>query len=120
MYDIKEVDPTDEVILIPFPPKVSLNTLYSTGHWTKRHEAKKLYKELMWVYHPKKINYPCEVEYQFEWKSRPLDCSNCPVKAIEDGLFDDDSSRIVKKVIVTSRKSDRNFLTIIVRKAEVG
>ena len=48
-----------------------------------------------------------EVEYTFNFKTRPLDASNCVamVKLIEDVIFEDDNYKIVESINIKSRKA---------------
>ena len=91
-------------------PKISLNQWYSgNAHWSKRVKIKKDYvkaikaqcKEVF----SKEFKY--KVEYEFFFKSRPLDASNCVamVKLIEDIIFEDDSYKIVDSIKIKSRKN---------------
>ena len=59
---------------------------------------------------------PCNVEYIFEWKGTPIDCSNCiGSKMIEDCLFPDDSPKVVKSIKITSLKSVVDKATVIIK-----
>lgn len=92
-------------------PKVSLNSWYSGTHWSKRKKLKDEYKWLIRVPH---VATPCKCEYHFEFKSRPLDCSNtiAMVKMIEDCIFSDDGVNVVQEIKVSSRKGKRDKVTI--------
>ena len=98
------------VIQKDLPIKVSLNQWYAGIHWTKRKKIKDVYALVF------KGNYtkPCDVDYDFTFKSRPLDCSNCMamVKMIEDCLFPDDSNKVVKSIRITSNKGDKDTVKI--------
>ena len=96
-------------------PKISLNDWYGGKHWSERSKIKNVYKLLV---RGVTINYPCEVEYDFEFKTRPLDCSNtvAMLKLIEDCLFPDDGVKIVRKLTITSRKSDKDEVTVKINK----
>ena len=100
-------------------PKVSLNKWYAGTHWTSRKKLKDTYtliiksqfKDVL----SKEKQY--EVKYDFNFNKRPLDASNCVamVKMIEDVIFEDDSYKIVKKIIITSNKSKEENLIIKIK-----
>ena len=96
-------------------PKISLNEFYSGKHWSKRKKIKDAYKLLLMPQIPKQINFPCVVEYEFWFTTRPLDCSNAcggMVKLIEDCLFEDDSYKMVRSIKVTVKKAKDNIVFI--------
>lgn len=101
-------------------PKISLNKWYSGAHWSKRKKIKDSYKLLVKSQFKqvlsKKFSY--EVEYEFNFKTRPLDASNCVamVKLIEDIIFEDDKYNIVTSLNVKSKKSKEEFVKIIIKK----
>lgn len=97
-------------------PKVSANQFYAGIHWTKRKKLKDIYKLLIQSQTKLKFSKPCNVEYRFTFKSKPLDCSNTNgmLKMIEDCLFDDDSTDIVKSLSVISLKGKIDKVEIIV------
>lgn len=100
-------------------PKVSLNKWYAGTHWTSRKKLKDTYtliiksqfKDVL----SKEKQY--EVKYDFNFSKRPLDASNCVamVKMIEDVIFEDDSYKIVKKIIITSNKSKEDNVIIKIK-----
>jgi len=98
------------VIEKDLPMKISLNKWYAGEHWSFRKKIKDLYKLCF------KGNFrePCEVEYDFEFRSHPLDCTNCVamVKMIEDCLFQSDGPNIVKSVKISSKKGVKDKVTI--------
>ena len=100
-------------------PKISLNKWYSGKHWSNRVHIKKLYKyailEQFKSQFSKHDTY--DVEYHFEFKSRPLDASNCVamVKLIEDCIFEDDNWEIVNSIKITSSKGKRDLVIINVK-----
>jgi len=96
-------------------PKVSLNKWYAGMHWTKRKKLKDNYTILVRSQFsqqlpPKSYN----TEYHFTFKSRPLDASNCVamVKMVEDIIFESDSYKVVKSLLITSKKGTRDMLEI--------
>lgn len=106
-----------EIVLIGMP-KISLNDWYSGCHWSKRKKIKDLYK---WKVREQtkqifKDDRQYHVEYCFEFKSNPLDSSNCSamVKIIEDILFKKDGYNVVLSVKMSSRKSKSDKVTITI------
>lgn len=103
-------------IILKDLPKISLNKWYSGMHWTKRKKIKDNYtllvksqfKEVL----PKSNTY--KVAYNFTFKSRALDASNCVamVKMIEDIIFENDSYKIVKSISITSQKGAEDSVEI--------
>lgn len=111
-------------------PKISLNTLYSSPHWTVRKKHKDLFNRIIYG---EIINYGKDdiknigmdliFEYEFLFKGKTLDVSNCfyMVKLIEDALvhneiIKDDSVKYISKIIVSTRKSKQNILIIRIYK----
>ena len=90
-------------------PKISLNKWYSGEHWSKRKKLKDKYKLLIKSQFKQVLSKDktYEVEYTFNFKTRPLDASNCVamVKLIEDVIFEDDNYRIVESINIKSRKA---------------
>lgn len=106
-----------EIILYGLP-KVSLNEWYSGAHWSKRAKLKEKYTWLVksqfkgvFTRDKKYI-----VDYEFCFKNRPLDASNCVamVKIVEDIIFETDSYKIVEKISISSRKSETENLKITI------
>jgi hypothetical protein len=96
-------------------PKVSLNDFYKGGHWSKRKKIKDAYKLIISSITKETIDFPCDVEYEFWFKSRPLDCSNAcggMVKLIEDCLFVDDSYKMVRSIKISSKKRNDDVVFI--------
>ena len=99
-------------------PKISLNKYYAGVHWSDRKQAvdnfKWAVKSQAKIIYPKDRSY--DVNYLFEFKSRPLDSSNCMgmVKIIEDTIFEDDNYKIIHKVSMRSIKSNRDRVTILI------
>ena len=97
-------------------PKISLNKWYAGMHWTKRKKIKDNYtlivKNQFNKTLPKTNTY--NTEYHFTFKSRALDASNCVamVKMIEDIIFENDSYKIVKSILITSNKGLEDSVTI--------
>ena len=95
-------------IILKDLPKVSLNKWYAGMHWTKRKKIKDNYTLIVKSQFnktlPKTNTY--NTEYHFTFKSRALDASNCVamVKMIEDIIFENDSYKIVKSILITSDK----------------
>jgi len=95
-------------IILTNLPKVSLNLFYAGVHWTKRKKLKDKYKLLIKSQFKQVLSKDktYEVEYTFNFKTRPLDASNCVamVKLIEDVIFEDDNYKIVTSLKIKSRK----------------
>jgi hypothetical protein len=98
--------------------KISLNQWYAGSFWANR---KKIKDDYYWLIKsqckkvfPKDRKY--DVEYEFGFKSRPLDTSNtiAMVKMIEDVIFESDSYKIVKNITMSSNKSDTNYVKITI------
>ncbi len=109
----------DQLIILKDLPKVSLNQWYSGGHWTKRKKLKDTYKILVKSQFKQVFSKDkqYEVTYNFEFDKRPLDASNCVamVKMIEDIIFEDDSYKIVKGIVITSEKGNSNIVLIKIK-----
>ena len=99
-------------------PKVSFNDSYSSMHWTKRKKLKDNYTLIIYNQFkgvlPKTKRY--EVEYLFNFKTKPLDASNCSLmlKMIEDVIFEDDKYNIVESIKIKSRKNKEEFVEITI------
>ena len=100
----------DEIVIFDLP-KVSLNKWYAGCHWTKRQKLKEQY---LWLVKRRISVYPITVSYFFEFKTRPLDASNCVamIKLIEDCMFDNDSYNKIKIGAIESDKGSRDKVTI--------
>lgn len=108
-------------------PKISNNKFYAGVHWAERKKLVDKVKTIvrMLLYSQTKrrsFSKPCDVEYIFEFKSRPLDCSNTigMLKIIEDVLFPDDSIKIVRSLKIVSVKSVENKVTVIINERQAG
>lgn len=109
----------EEVLVIEGLPKISLNAYYAGKHWTNRSKMKEAYALLLSKYKHKfddKNTY--EVEYRFEFKSKPLDATNTVVmvKMVEDVIFKSDTYKVVLSIKVSSKKGIKDKLTIIIKK----
>ena len=95
-------------------PKISLNDWYSGTHWSERKRIKDAYKLTIRSQVKEKFTEPCDVEYTFTFKSKPLDCSNtvAMLKMIEDCLFPNDGIKVVRSIKLTSRKGIEDTVTI--------
>jgi len=106
-------------IILTDLPKISLNKWYAGMHWTKRKKMKDSYTQIVRSQFrevlPKDKSY--SVEYNFTFKSRPLDASNCVamVKMVEDIIFEDDSYKIISSILISSGKGDRDTLEINIK-----
>ena len=107
-------------IILTDLPKVSLNAWYSSTHWTKRKKMKDTYTMIVKSQFKDVLPKDCEynTEYHFTFKSRALDASNCVamVKMIEDIVFEDDSYKIIKSILITSSKGLEDKVEIKINK----
>ena len=98
-------------------PKISLNTWYASEHWSARKKIKDSY---IWIIKSQFKNVipigQYEVEYDFTFKSKPLDASNCiaMTKMCEDIIFQDDKWDIIQKLSITSKKGIEDLLIITI------
>jgi len=105
-------------IILKDLPKVSNNKFYAGMHWTKRKETRDNFHF--------RVKSQCKrvfgsenqyiATYAFEFKSSPLDASNCVgmLKMIEDVLFEKDNWNIVDIGGITSRKGKQDKVEITV------
>lgn len=105
-------------IILKDLPKISLNQWYSGSHWNNRKTIKDNYKLIV----QSQIKYkftegPYNVEYEFGFKNRPLDCSNtvAMAKMIEDILFPKDDIKIVQSIKLTSKKAKEDCVIITIK-----
>jgi len=107
-------------IILKDLPKISLNQWYAGKHWTTRKKQKDNYVKIVksQFKHIFSKNDTYVVDYEFNFKNRPLDSSNCVsmVKLIEDIIFENDSYKIVKKISISSIKNKSDFAKIKVTK----
>lgn len=94
------------------PKKISTNKIYSGCHWSVRAKHKDMF---VWAFIEVASKIPqmnsCDIEFNYEFKSRPLDCDNCVYmsKLIIDCLrhynkIKDDTPDVVKSIKITSCK----------------
>lgn len=104
------------VIVLKDLPKISLNKWYAGAHWSKRKRIKDAYHQIIRLQTNELFSkdYRYSVKYDFKFKSRPIDASNCiaMVKMIEDVLFEDDKWDVVQYITVSSRQGDLDLVTI--------
>lgn len=101
---------------ITLPYKISTNRIYAGIHWAERKRLKDLMRwALVPVIHSINPMTKGTLTFDFRFKSRPLDCSNCSfmAKMIEDVLVDhfkivNDTPQYVKRIIISSAKGDRD------------
>ena len=97
--------------------KVSFNDFYEGGSWKFRHSVKKKYKKAFQEFHHRvSSDSKYNVDYEFSFKSRPLDSTNtmAMVKMIEDIIFEKDNYKIVRRVSTVSNKGEKDFVKITV------
>lgn len=97
-------------------PKHSLNKIYAGVSWPVRKKTKDsyIYRVKSQCSHVFSKDKMYSVKYDFFFKTRALDVSNCTymLKMIEDIIFEDDSYKIVKELNITSQKGDRDYVRI--------
>lgn len=100
--------------------KISLNDWYAGNHWTKRKQIKDTYYWIIKSQFKETLSKVGKyiVEYEFVFKSHPLDASNtiAMVKMIEDIIFEDDKWDIITKLIISSKKGNEDLVTITINK----
>lgn len=106
-----------QTVEIPLPYKISTNRIYAGSHWSERKRLKDL---MRWALVPvitsiKPIPKGI-LTFDFQFKLRPLDCSNCSfmAKMIEDVLVEhhkiiDDTPKCVEKIIISSTKGAKDL-----------
>lgn len=103
--------------------KISTNKFHSNMHWSERSRVSNEFHMLLLPFKRKFSidKYPVSIRYDFTWKFRPLDTTNCGslCKLLEDGmrqinLLEDDNPEHVAETIITSKKgvSDNVQITI--------
>lgn len=106
-------------IILKGLPKISLNKWYAGTHWSKRKKLKDTYHLL--INSQVKIKFPktnrYNVVYEFYFKQKPLDASNCVamLKMIEDVIFEDDNYKIVESITIKSKKAQSDFVKISIQ-----
>lgn len=109
-----------QTIKFDLPFKVSTNEIYSGCHWTKRKQHKDI---MLWAFLGVKSQLKpvdkCTIKFEFYFKSRPLDNTNCSylAKLMEDCLvhykiLKDDNYKIVEEITISSRKGDKDQVLI--------
>ena len=106
----------EQIVEFELPIKVSSNAIYSGIHWAVRKKHKDIFRWALITLKTKiKPVESCDLEFEFNFKSKPLDCDNVfySVKLIIDSLryygkIPDDSPKYVKSIKVSSKKSNKN------------
>lgn len=109
-------------IEMELPKKISTNKIYAGVHWATRAKDKDLF---LWHFIGQASKIPvlesCDLTFDFEFKSRPLDCDNCSymAKLLIDclrhyGKIKDDTPNIVKSVKITSCKGSLDKVKILI------
>lgn len=110
----------EQVVEFEFPEKISTNAIYSGVHWSKRQKHKELY---LWSFLSVRSQITavsdCDLEFEFHFRSKPLDCDNCSymAKLIIDclryyGKIKDDTPQFIRSVKISSKKSSQNKVII--------
>ena len=111
-----------QVIEFNLPQKLSTNNIYEGVHWATRKKHKDLF---LWgfleVASKIKPVDNCCLEFEFEFKQRPLDCDNCSymVKLLIDclrhyGKIEDDTPEFIRSIKISSTKCKADKVKIIV------
>jgi len=104
------------IIVLKDLPKFSLNQWYAGKHWSYRTKMKKDYSFIIRSQFKKtfKKDKQYNLEYNFYFKTKPLDADNCVAmgKLITDTIFEDDRWDIIKSVKFTSNKAKTNYIGI--------
>lgn len=109
-------------IELELPKKISTNKIYEGVHWTQRAKDKDLF---LWAFLPIVSKIPviesCDLEFEFEFKSRPLDCDNCSymTKLLIDCLrhynkIKDDTPQYIKSIKISSAKGNVDKVKILI------
>lgn len=120
LYDIDDISKVRETdygyeIIISGLPKISLNDFYESKHWTSRLQIKDAYKQILSKKFGKlMISGICIVDYEFAFKSNPLDWDNCAamVKMIQDVLFANDKWSVIQQGTIRSIKGKEEIITL--------
>ena len=108
------------IITLKELPKISLNKWYAGIHWTKRKKIKDTYTLLVKSQFKEVFSseHSYTTEYNFTFKSRPLDASNCVamVKMVEDIIFASDGYKVIRSILITSNKGTEDSLEIKINK----
>lgn len=110
-----------QVIEVKLPQKISTNLIYGGVHWVTRKKHKDLF---VWSFLEvaSKIRpvESCNIEFEFEFKSKPLDCDNCSYMAKlyidclrHYGKLKDDTPKYLKSIKITSKKGNSDKVKII-------
>lgn len=110
----------EQVVEFELPEKLSTNKIYEGVHWAIRKKHKDLF---LWAFvgvasKIKPVD-SCDIEFEFGFKSKPLDCDNCSymTKLLIDclrhyGKLKDDTPEYVKSIKISSRKADKDKVLI--------
>lgn len=107
---------------LDLPKKISTNKIYEGVHWSQRKKDKDLF---LWSFVGLAKQIPviesCDIEFNFEFKNKPLDVDNCSymAKLIIDCLrhynkIKDDTPDIVKSIKITSQKNNVDKVNILI------
>lgn len=110
-------------IAIVLPKKVSANVIYAGKHWTFRAKIKEVYlRDTIEFKNLKKVKEKCDLRFDFYFKGKTLDSSNClyMAKMLEDCLvhykiLKNDTIEFVEDFTVKSQKgtADKVIITIM-------
>ena len=111
-----------QVIEFNLPQKLSTNNIYEGVHWATRKKHKDIFRwAFIEVASKIKPVDNCCLEFEFEFKSKPLDCDNCSymAKLLIDCLrhynkIEDDTPEYIKSIKISSAKGKADKVKIIV------
>ena len=120
LFNANEPCPYDELpegvyhIKLEGLPKWSTNQMYAGGAYYSRKAIKDKYKKSILQQFNKVVRFKCICVYEFFFKSRALDSSNCSgmAKMIEDCILPSDSFRMVGGVYLSSSKGERDYVIV--------
>lgn len=109
-------------IIFFLPEKLTTNKIYTGINWQKRKRHKDLFLSVPFV--AQKIKkFPVKITFDFYFKSRILDCTNCSymAKLMEDclvnrGIIPDDTPDYVAKIEISSQKGNDDMCIIKIEK----
>ena len=110
----------EQIIEFDLPEKLSTNKIYEGVHWSERKKHKDLFLwSFVGIASKIKPVQSCDLEFEFGFKSKPLDVDNCSymTKILIDCLrhyrkIPDDTPDFVYSIKISSKKSNKNNVVI--------
>ena len=107
-------------IIFPIPQKISTNAFYAGLHWAQRKAIADIYHKALLPFRNERITeFPAVISYEFSFKKRPLDSTNCAgmAKMLEDGMvavgiLPDDSYKFVRGSLLYTKKGNADEVQI--------